>query len=118
MKSSSLLKAAKELGFTLDDVRIYRDELIHNWYLNPTYQEKLIVYILRETTTEKFFFNLKDGELRVKGKAYSVIWLNTPDTVKKASILLLSLRYCKYLDRGYAIVKVLLGDSEYSELEY
>lgn len=115
MKSSSL-KLAKELG--LDNPREYRDALIHDWYLAPQFIEKLDIYILRESTPEKFFFNLKDGEVKVKGKLYSVTWCNSPVEVRQANFLLLSLRYCRHLERGYVLVKVLKGDTQYDTLEY
>ena len=117
MKSSSL-KIAKELGFLIEDLRLYRDALIHDWYLAPQYQEKLSIFILRETTPEEFFFHFIDGELIVHGKLYSVTWCNSPEAVRKSAVLLLSLRFCKYLERGYVLVKVLMGNSEYDKLEY
>jgi len=114
MKSSSL-RLLKE---GIDNPRIYRDCLIHEWYLQPQYKEKLDIYILRETTPEKFFFNLKDGELKVKGKLYSISWMNSPKEVREAAFILLSIRYCRHLERGYCLVKVLKGDTQYDILEY
>jgi len=114
MKSSSL-RLLKE---GIDNPRIYRDCLIHEWYLQPQYIEKLDIYILRETTPEKLFFNLKDGELKIKGKLYSVTWMNSPKEVRDSEVLLLSIRYCIFLERGYALIKVLKGDTTYDILEY
>jgi hypothetical protein len=116
MKSSSI-KLALEAG--IPNAREYRDALIHEWYLQPQYSEKLDIYVLRETTPEKLFFHLKDGELLVNGKSYSVTWINGTRACREANYLLVSLRYCRHLERGYALVKVLQGTSvEYLQLDY
>jgi hypothetical protein len=100
------------------DPRHYRDALIHEWYLQSDYREKLSVFILKETTKELFFFNIKDGELKIKGKQYSITWINSPSVCRENTFLLVSLRYCPLLERGYALVQVLKGDGQYEQLEY
>lgn len=114
MKSSSL----QMMDAGIPDPRDYRDNIIHEWYLTQNYIEKLSIYILRETPKEEFFFNVHDGELKVKGKLYSITWNNSPSKCREAKILLVSLRYCPFLDRGYALVRILKGNTQYQQLEY
>lgn len=114
MKSSSI----KMIDAGISNPREYRDSLIHDWELKPEYIEHLGMYILRETRPSTFFFHLKDGELTVKGRQYSIVWINSPKEIREAQHLLLSLRYCRFLERGYVLVKVLQGDGTFVELEY
>lgn len=116
MKSSSLKMV--EAGIT--NPREYRDALIHDWFLDGKYVKHLDIHVLRETPPSQFFFHLKDGELIVKGKSYSVVWINSPTMCREVPIILVSLRYCKYLDRGYALVKILRDSNkhEFPQLEY
>lgn len=116
MKSSSL----KMIDAGIADPRVYRDALIHDWFLPESMTKHLKVYILTETTPAQLFFNTRDGELKVKDKTYSLIWLNSPATVREARLVLVSLRFCKYLNRGYALVKLLQDpdNHEFSKLEY
>jgi hypothetical protein len=112
MKSSSLRKAG------IENPRLYRDALIHDWELAPEFISHLNVYILRETTPEQLFFHLNYGEIIVQGKQYSVVWCSSPSEVRLAEYLLISLRYCPHLERGYALVKILKGNSQFDKLEY
>ena len=114
MKSSSL----RMIDAGIPDPRDYRDSVIHDWNLSDNYVKHLQVFIIRESTPAKLFLHLKDGELKIKQKYYSVIWVNPPETVREAEIVLVSLRFCKFLDRGYALVKILKGDGKFEELEY
>lgn len=116
MKSSSL----KLIDAGIHNPREYRDALIHDWYLCIDYVQHLETYVLRETMPSEFYFHLKDGELLVKGRSYSVIWVNSPAAIKEVPYILISLRYCKYLERGYALVKILKDASkhEFPKLEY
>lgn len=100
--------------------REYRDALIHDWFLRPDYIKHLDLHILRETKPADFFFHAKDGELKVQNKSYSIVWVNSPALIRQAKLALVSLRYCKYLDRGYALVKVLqdADNHEFPKLDY
>lgn len=113
MKSSSLKHLAKS---NVDPAK-YRDSIIHEWYLDPVYAENLEVFIIRETTSTAFFDHVMDGEVKIKGHNFSVIWINSPAVCRKTRRLLVSIRYCKHLNRGYALVKVLDG-GQFNELEY
>lgn len=114
MKSSSI----KLVDAGIPNPSNYRDSLIHDWYLKDEYKDKLSIFILRETTKELFFFNVKDGELLVQGKQYSITWVSSPSACREHTFLLVSLRYCPHLDRGYALVQVLKGNGQYETLEY
>lgn len=116
MKSSSL----KLLDAGIEKPREYRDAIIHDWYLSSTYVSHLETHILRETRPSEFYFHMRDGELIVKGRSYSVIWINSPASIKEVPYILISLRYCRYLERGYALVKILKDSSkhEFPKLEY
>lgn len=98
----------------------YRDALIHTWYLRQEYANNLEVYILCETTVGEFIANQKDGELTIRGKKYSITWISSPAKINKSESrrLLVSIRYCRELDRGYALVKLLEGDGQFNVLEY
>lgn len=106
MKSSSLRMIDGGIG----DPSKYRDAVIHDWNLAPEYRKHLTLFKILETTAPALFFHLRDGELSVRGKSYSVIWLNSPQTIRESPRILVSLRYCKYLERGYALVMVLKGE--------
>ena len=115
MKSSSL----RLIDSGIKDPRAYRDSLVNDWSLPDEYTSKLGIYIQKETTPEAFFFHLKDGELKVKNKLFSVTWVNSPGTVREAKYVVVSLRYCNMLDRGYALVKTIKGDTaQFDRLEY
>lgn len=114
MKSSSL----KMMDAGIKEPAFYRDSLIHNWYLDTDYQRHLKLYVLAETTPGQFFLNFKDGELIVKKRSYSVTWIDSPAVCRDTDFLLVSLRYCEHLKRGYALVKVLRGEGKFNELEY
>lgn len=115
MKSSSI----KMVDAGIADPRGYRDELINEWYMREDYAAHLTVYILRETRPELLFFHIKDGELFLGNKSYSIVWINPPSACREANRLLISLRYCSYLERGYALVKILQGSNhDYERLEY
>lgn len=114
MKSSSL----KMIDAGISNPREYRDELTNEWYPRPDYREHLEIFVLCETEPALLFFALKDGDIIVKGKSYSVTWINPPSKCREAKFLLVSLRYCRYLERGFALVKVLQGSNKYMELEY
>jgi hypothetical protein len=116
MKSSSL----KLVEAGIPNPREYRDAIIHDWYLNEDHIKHLDLHILRETRPSDFFFHVKDGELKVKGRSFSVIWVNSPAIIREAAFILISLRYCKHLERGYALVKVLKDapNHEFPKLEY
>lgn len=115
MKSSSL----KLVGQGISNPSDYRDALIHEWYLRKEYATNLAMYMLKETPIELFQANSKDGELTVQGKKYSITWIHSPSKIKKADTkrLLVSIRYCRDLDRGYVLVK-LLETGQFEELEY
>jgi hypothetical protein len=78
----------------------------------------LILYILRSSTVDDFLDNSLDGELKVQDKSYSITYISGLSKIKKADMVLISLRYCDYLERGYALVKVLEGSGQFIEMEY
>lgn len=98
--------------------REYRDALIHDFHLDAKHQKFLKQYFLAEAMTRDLFMHIKDGELHIKKKSYSVIWIEPPSKVRDASVALVSLRWCDHLNRGYVLVKILRGDGQFSSLEY
>lgn len=114
MKSSSL----KMIDSGIKDPRAYRDALVHDFYVPEEYQKHLKMYLLAETHVGQMFLNIKDGELTVKNRQYSITWLDSPAIVRENSYALVSLRWCDYLHRGYALVKVLRGEGKFQTLEY
>lgn len=117
MKSSSL----RLLEEGIENPREYRDMLIHDWFLRSDYADKLEIHILKETKPSELFFHLSDdGELLIRGRSYSVTWINSPAKVREAEFALVSLRFCKFLNRGYALIKVLQDpqNHEFEKLEY
>jgi hypothetical protein len=112
MKSSSLKLIKSGV-----DPSHYRDALIHDWFLEDMYSKQLEIFILKETTPQEFFDNIKDGEVRIKGRNYSVIWINSPSASRRARRLLISIRFCGLLHRGYALVKI-LEKGQFDTLEY
>lgn len=115
MKSSSL----KLVAAGIKDPSHYRDNVIHTWHLQEDYQKNLEVFMLKQTTRTQLFDHTKDGELYVHEKKYSITWINSPNAINKHEHdrLLLSFRYCKNLDRGYVLVKI-LHMGQFDELEY
>ena len=118
MKSSSL-KMAMECG--IQEPAKYRDALIHEWYLNPLYAEKLVMFTLLKITSKELELRIDKGELYIGDKQYSITWIDTPQAVyeSKSKYALISFRFCKYLNTGYALVKVLKGDhTEFNAVEH
>lgn len=116
MKSSSI-KLVQEAG--IPEPNKYRDALIHNWYLDDDYRKALEQYFLRETTPEELFFHIdRDGELLIQGRSYSITWINGAKAIRESLQCLVSIRYCKYLNRGYALIKTKDGDFTNERLEY
>lgn len=115
MKSSSTMQLRKD---GVIDPSHYRDSLIHEWYLRADYQNRLKFYILRESTVDNFLDNSNDGELKVKDRSYSITYISGLSKIRKADKVLISLRYCEYLERGYALVKILEGSGQFIEMEY
>lgn len=115
MKSSSLRQMVKDGTLSPRD---YRDALIHDWYLTDEYKKHLLMYMLAETTPEEFFAHTKDGELFLGDRSYSITYIHSPAILRKADYLVLSLRYCEKLQRGYVLVKVLEGNGQFKQLEY
>lgn len=115
MKSSSL----KLVDSGIANPSHYRDSLIHTWTLQDDYASHLQVYMLKETSVDDFLLHSKDGELFIQEKKYSLIYIHSPAKIKKADSrrLLLSIRYCRDLDRGYALVKI-LEVGNFDRLEY
>lgn len=115
MKSSSL----KLVGQGIDNPSHYRDSLIHDWRLQRDYANHLEVYMLKETNVDDFILHSKDGELFVQEKKYSIIYIHSPAKIKKADSkrVLCSFRFCRDLDRGYVLVKI-LEDGVFDRLEY
>lgn len=101
MKSSSL----KMIDAGISNPREYRDALIHEWHLKEEYRRHLVVFMLRYTTPQSFFRFMKDGELTIARKSHSVTWINHPNIIRGADRILVSVRYCGMLDRGYVLVK-------------
>lgn len=118
MKSSDMNFTHKAFDAGVSDPRDYRDCVIHDWNLLPEYQKHLVVYVIAETTPADLFFHLKDGELFIKEKPYAVTWIDSPATARVSEILLVSLRFCKYMNKGYALVKTLRGHGQFKQLEY
>lgn len=115
MKSSSTMQLRKD-GVT--NPSHYRDSLIHEWYLRQDYQDRLKHYILRSSSVDDFLDNSNDGELKVKDRSYSITYINGLSKIRKADKVLISLRYCEYLERGYALVKILEGSGQFIGMEY
>lgn len=118
MKSSDKTFTTNAFDAGISDPRNYRDAVIHDWQLLPKYQEHLVVYVIAETTPAELFFHLRDGELFIKDKPYSVTWIDNPALARASEILLVSLRFCKYMNKGYALVKTLKGNGTFKQLEY
>jgi hypothetical protein len=115
MKSSSI-RLAEQAG--IPNAREYRDALIHEWYLQPHFADNLEIFVLRVTEPKDLFFHIRDGELLIGGRSYSITWVNGAKHCREANELLVSLRYCRYLERGYALVKLCVGDHNHERLEY
>lgn len=114
MKSSSV----KLFEAGIADPKHYRDAVTNEWKIPDVYTKYLTMYVIRETTPQELFFRIRDGILWVKDKGYQVVWVDYPNEARESPYLLISLRYCKFLDRGYALVKVLKGDAQFDRLEY
>lgn len=108
--NSSSLKICIEAG--IPSPREYRDALIHEWYLSPIHAEKLVTYILLSIKTKELDKRIEDGEFYIEDKKYSVVWIDRPTEVYNNDWALLSFRFCKYLQIGYVLVKVLKGNPE------
>lgn len=107
MKSSSLADLTKQ--FKVEGIqipaRVYRDAIVHDFYLMDKYRELLYVYALRQVTSEKFLSCIVDGQINIRSLQYSVIWISSPSKCRKEPMLLTSMRYCDMLNRGYILVK-------------
>lgn len=115
MKSSSI---AMYMG-GIKSPKDYRDSIIHDWYLPNNYKRSLSMFMLVETTAEAFFAHSKDGELTINGKQYSITFINSPEALKKNTLVLLSIRYSDYLHRGYVLAKCLINpEKSFNKLEY
>lgn len=113
MKSSSLHLAIKH---GIDSPQAYRDSIIHDWYLKPELAKKLEVFLLRRLESWMLFKMLKDGEVTVGKKQFSIVWIDPPAKLREQNKdVLISLRYCPLLKCGYALIKDLKGeiDCEY-----
>lgn len=113
MKSSSL----KLIDAGIKEPAKYRDALIHSWYLPDEYSAHLEVYIQRETLTYLFFTHIQHGELSIAHKKYSITFIQPINKLKQYKRLLISIRYCRDLDRGYALVKG-LDSGQFENLVY
>jgi len=109
MKSSSL-KLMTEVG--ISNPREYRDMLIHDWFVPPEIKERLDLFFIAMSDSDELMYAINDGEVKVNGKNYSVIWIQSPETVYKNDKALMSFRYCRYLQRGYVLVKKLEGGNK------
>lgn len=114
VRSSSL----KMIDAGIANPREYRDELINEWYVRSDYLTHVQIYIVREAIPADVFFRIKDGELTIQNKQYSVTWINPPSACREAKNLLISLRFCKYLGHGFALIKILRGEAEYERLQF
>lgn len=109
MKSSSLNLITKH---GIKNPAEYRDTLVHSWYLSDETSSKLEVFFQRKLETDMLFRMIRDGEITVGRKEYSVIWIDSPLKIRKVRDALISFRYCPLLKCGYALVKELKGTLE------
>lgn len=100
---SSSLKMVLEQGIL--SPHKYRDNLIHQWYLDEQYNKYLHTYFLARELSVELKRNIHDGTLKVGKYTYNGIWINKPETIYKSDQALLSFRYCKYLECGYVLIK-------------
>lgn len=110
MKSSSL----KMLKGEIPSPREYRDTLVHEWYL-PDWitAEHLSAFFVRTLPASTLNNIIKDGEIIVAERSYSVIWLNGPAKIRRNGMCIMSFRYCKHLRSGYVLIKeYLLTDDQ------
>ena len=115
MRSSSI-KPLLDIGMT--HPQKYRDALIHDWYLQPYYQNFLAEYFQRKIDAVDLDKRInKDATIYVGSKFYQVVWVNGPAAVKKNGRALLSFRYCKYLDIGYVLIKKLENGEDIETLQ-
>lgn len=104
MKSSSIRGLTSLTKLNINP-REYRDAVIHDWDLKDTFRKQLGLYMLRKVSGPALLNKVVNGEIVVNQEPYSVIWVSGPAKVKKTQTVLLSLRYCDMLNRGYALIK-------------
>jgi len=102
MRSSSL-KSLAEQG--IRSPREYRDSLIHDWYLKEETINYLEEYLLRSVSAENLFEMVIDGEIQLGKHKYQLIWIHKPASVRQTGKAIVSFRYCKFLNCGYALVR-------------
>src|SRR5260221_6445973 len=102
MRSSSL-KLLNNSG--IDHPREFRDKLIHEWYLQWEEIKYLDEHLLTAIPIEEFFSKIKEGEIQWGRFTYQIIWIQKPESIKKSGLAIVSFRFCKFLNCGYALVK-------------
>lgn len=102
MRSSSL-KMVMQHG--IKSPQKYRDALIHEWYVPEEYKQHLQQHFLVREAGGVLSNRIKEGTITVGSYIYEVVWIHKPQTVYKERYALLSFRYCKYLNCGYALIK-------------
>lgn len=107
MRSSSL-KLALEHGIA--QPKLYRDNLIHEWFLDDLDRDRLDSFFQAKEYSAELKDHIKNGCFYIGNKEYQITWIHRPETIYKAEFALLSFRYCKYLQCGYVLIKVLTGD--------
>jgi hypothetical protein len=102
VKSSSLWAGSTDSPIC----REYRDALIHDWNFHQLEWKAPSVYLLGKVLASKLFAKIQDGEIKIQGHQYSVIWVSGPMRIRKeGAYCLVSLRYCTLLNRGYALIR-------------
>lgn len=101
MRSSSL----KLLQSEVDNPREFRDKIIHDWFLTSEEVRHLHKHLLSAIPVEEFFDKIEHGQIQHGDYAYQVVWIHKAASVKKSGKAIVSFRYCKFLNCGYALVK-------------
>ena len=104
MRSSSL-KLAIEHGIA--SPKIYRDSLIHDWFLDDISRNTLEVFFQAKEYSSELQDHIRNGAFLVNEKEYHITWIHRPETIFKAEFALMSFRYCRHLNCGYVLIKEL-----------
>lgn len=116
MKSSSL----RDLIRHKPDIspRTYRDNLIHDWFVQPEFIPILSVYKLYKIKTSILKMHIRDGVIWHESRPYNITWLSGPRSIYTSDVAILSFRYCDYLDTGYCLIKIYREDDFFNKVEF
>lgn len=117
MRSSSLKLALKH---GIKSPKLYRDNLIHNWFLTDEDRQHLEVFFQAKEYSEELENHIRNGAYYIGEKEYQITWVNKPETIFHAEYALLSFRYCSLLRCGYVLIRELKGEdtSGFDFVEY